>query len=703
MVVLVVGFALAGSLMGTAYYLNSSQKSLLANHALTNAQSGAWQGVEILRKYLNTLTDEELQKLDNTNINLNSLNASELRFKNVTTRVLDAEKRQYEVMATVENKSDRSQASSRLEVLFKINRNEKETTKETTVDVGVINIFGDLKVTGRVEILGDTKAIVNVQGNFTSLGNYFTGVSALMVTGNVHLKGGGENIKKIVANGDVIMDSGVADEVYAKGSITINNGRAVGNLYADKNITITNGSAQIADALGDVYMKGASIQKIIAGGDVTLANGTIGDVDARGTITLAGGSKYGTLRSLKGITFTANSASQAGDFISNGSINFGKSSLKVGNVISAGNITCTATWWTNYLMLNAKGTYTNCATANRKQMDPSYFPLKDEDIQPTGSQQTVAIMEKTMIDAYVYKGDANYIFSYDKTKANVQVTLQNLDSPLNGKTFYMGSYPNSWNDWGYLCTEVASNVCKSVPVSKITVGSGSNGDAKKIINYNNGVWELRGFSNSGKETRTPPAVPALSPGVIFFDGKVKFLEGNFVNTVLSTNNIEFSGAGTGVYAPNFVTKEYLCDRVKYPNNNYADYPYMKPINLCGTSRLKLADVALLAGSFVRNSSGVKTTEYQGGDITLATSYIYGNVIAGNRFYTKNTGHITGTLDAENLANPESVTDMSSLFDNVVDLTGIDLDKDKQEQVDDSDSSSESDVDSEPYIKWVRYS
>ena len=52
LIVLLVGLAVAASALGTAYYINTSQRTLVASHALTNAQSGAWTGVEVFRKYL---------------------------------------------------------------------------------------------------------------------------------------------------------------------------------------------------------------------------------------------------------------------------------------------------------------------------------------------------------------------------------------------------------------------------------------------------------------------------------------------------------------------------------------------------------------------------------------------------------------------------------------------------------------------------
>ena len=62
LVVLLVGLAVAASALGTAYYINTSQRTLVSSHALTNAQSGAWSGVEIFRKYLLSREETDLTK-----------------------------------------------------------------------------------------------------------------------------------------------------------------------------------------------------------------------------------------------------------------------------------------------------------------------------------------------------------------------------------------------------------------------------------------------------------------------------------------------------------------------------------------------------------------------------------------------------------------------------------------------------------------
>lgn len=85
LVVLLVGLAVAASALGTAYYINTSQKSLVSSHALTNAQSGAWTGVEVFRKYLNSLDVAGIASLHDQNLTLKVQGGRELKVNNISS------------------------------------------------------------------------------------------------------------------------------------------------------------------------------------------------------------------------------------------------------------------------------------------------------------------------------------------------------------------------------------------------------------------------------------------------------------------------------------------------------------------------------------------------------------------------------------------------------------------------------------------
>ena len=61
--VVLVGIVLSVTILGTAYYIRAKQHAEVANHAVTNAQSGAWIGVELLRKYFESLNKNQIDSL----------------------------------------------------------------------------------------------------------------------------------------------------------------------------------------------------------------------------------------------------------------------------------------------------------------------------------------------------------------------------------------------------------------------------------------------------------------------------------------------------------------------------------------------------------------------------------------------------------------------------------------------------------------
>lgn len=60
--VMLVGIVLVVTILGTSYYIRAKQQAGVTNHAVTNAQSGAWIGVELLRKYFESLNKTQIDK-----------------------------------------------------------------------------------------------------------------------------------------------------------------------------------------------------------------------------------------------------------------------------------------------------------------------------------------------------------------------------------------------------------------------------------------------------------------------------------------------------------------------------------------------------------------------------------------------------------------------------------------------------------------
>ncbi len=707
LIVLLVGLALASSVLGTAYYLKSSQKSLAVSHALTNAQSGAWTGVEVFRKYLNGLDGAAILNLDNETVKLNVQGGRELTVKEIKTSQISASPEKYQVSAQIQNVSEISEASSTIEIVYEITF-DGNSLQPSNGGIAGINLYGDVKVSGNVHIDGGDKALINIQGNFSTTGNGFTGVDTLSVTGNVDLRGGGEKIKTIISNGNVYLGSGSEVEyVYAKGTVTIESGKQEGEIYADQDIIITNGSVKLANTLKNITFEGANAGSLIAGNNITIRNGSVETALAKGSIYINGGSSMGIFKSLNDISILSNSLQGINSFTANGDISANQWLTTYGHLASSGTVTCVSKDTVTRFKSLRYASSTTCPEPNGTNVFKisNTTLVQESDIPVTGSTKSVPITEKTGIDAYNYKSQANYVFSQENNGAIIKVTLQNIENTaLNGKTFYVGAYPKDKSDWGYLCETIVNKVCQSKPVAKITQNSTGEGDNSKQITYSNDKWNINVSFKNDKDQNIP-SNPDLAPGIMFFEGDLDITRGHFINTFIATKNITFINAGESVvYAPNYVEKELICNRTFFPNENSTPNIYIKPSNLCRATTLDIGDIALLAGSYLRtiNADGTltKTSTYQGGNITLSEAYIYGNIMAGNRYYVNNTGHVFGSITAENLLNPNDINDKSSLFDTSVDLTKTDTSSNSNnDNIIPDDGSNNKD---RAKIRWSRY-
>ena len=115
--VMLVGIVLSVTILGTAYYIRAKQHAEVANHAVTNAQSGAWIGVELLRKYFESLNKNQIDSLQigNAAIGLSGITAS---IDSITPPTNSTDP--YQIIATIKNVSATSKAASSIRVLYNI-------------------------------------------------------------------------------------------------------------------------------------------------------------------------------------------------------------------------------------------------------------------------------------------------------------------------------------------------------------------------------------------------------------------------------------------------------------------------------------------------------------------------------------------------------------------------------------------------------
>lgn len=763
LIVLLVGLAIAASALGTAYYINTSQRTLVTSHALTNAQSGTWTGVEVFRKYIDQYVDKvknksedeitaEINKLNGETFTLNVNDGRTLNVKNVVVEVLSTTPETYRVTADIQNLSSKSESSATIQVTYLISLSGSNKSNNGNTSVNAIDIYGDLKVAGGIEIKGGKNAVVNVHGNFESTGNTFIGVNELNVTGNVTLNGGGERVGTIVSNGDVYLGpGGEVNFVYAKGKITVNTGKQVGEMYADKDIVITNGSVKVANTLSNITLTGGGTGTIlIAGGDITVNNGSAGNADAQGTISFTGNSAN-TLTAGKNITVnngTIGIAKAKGEIIANsGSIT---NALAKGNItVNSGGVTlsksttektfiCNVDSWNQLESIYAKKikySQPNCANNSASAINTFSTPTvnfsSDEPKVPSGSTKAVIASDGIIVNVLDNLADANYIFYIDSNQ-RIKVKVQNVkDQTTNvdySGDYYLAKIRIGGNkDWigeeytGYLCKEVQENdnqFCKYdtnktvesivhnqwYTEEKVTIDykyyyqlklfpnepNTTNGQFVSYQSYDK-TWVLNDTSYQGTHNVIAPDVPSLVPGVMFFYGNLKVGQGAYNNSMLATGNIE--AYIPSIYSPNYAGANKIC--------NVSGYKM--PSNLCKSSveltRIAIGDIALMAGSCTNGNSlqSCKAT-YSGGDINLTSnSNIFGKVVAGSRFNTSGESQITGQITAANLGVSQS--NSSSFNSNVViDLTNVE--NDSGSSTDDNNTNGTDEIFTK--IKWARY-
>ncbi|WP_151981870.1 hypothetical protein [Acinetobacter guerrae] len=630
LVVLLVGLALASSVLGTAYYLKSSQNSLATSHALTNAQSGAWTGVEVFRKYLSGLDGPAILNLDHQTAQLNIQGGREIKINQIQVSQVGTNPEKYQVSAHVQNISERSEASSTIEIIYEITPSHVSTSGETTPGTAnnfdsVMNFYGGLNVSGDIQLAnaGD-KAVINVEGDFSAGGISLTGVKTINATGDVSL-GSSAVVENIYSNGTIVLQGSatVTNIASAQKEIQMNSwGTPQGYFYANENI----------------YLKGADIK---------------------------------SADTLKSITSTVWS--------------------RIGTAIAKENITCVGTGWSNFDSLQAKNLI-NCPTVTGKTHSP---PIAT----PQGAFAPVSLSNKPIINALnsKYVDEANYIFKFNTTLNRPIVTINNIQDIPNGD-YEIGKYSNNntWY-WGNLCKELnTDSTCRTAVVGNLY----PNLSQKQRISYSSGLWTVDdevGNSTGSVGSSNPPTTPSLAPGVMLFYGNVSMPRGLFVNTILATGNIQY-GASITIYAPNYAG----------PNSTCNVSGYKMPLNLClsasAMTKASIGNVALLAGSCADDSS-VTTCEasYTGGTVTLgASSYVYGNIIAGNVLETSGSSHILGAILAAALGNVGQGNKLGNTT--TVDFNGINQHENFDPSIPkDEDTTPPSDDSSDnAKIRWARY-
>lgn len=581
---------------------------------------------------------------------MNVQGGKELKINNITSSQTSTEPNIYRVTAKVQNISDNSAASSTIQVVYEISFNDdtedddSSSGSESTFP-SAMNFYGNLDANGGIKIsnAGD-RAVVNVAGNF-STGTGLTGVKELKVIGDVNISGGGiTGLENIYSNGNVTLNaSGSANLVSAKGQVKTSGSVSAKNIYADGDVIYdSSGNSNSIDSKGSITVsRNATVNQATAGVNILLSNGTINNLLANANI-------------------------------------INKTEKKVLSAKSGGTFTCAKTNWSDFTSIAAVK-FENCPT-NTKM---TTLAAGTQVAFPTGALATVSMTQKPIINASSYESQANYIFSVN-AQNQIMVYVRSVNGVTEGSYHLAKKKIDSNQAWGYLCKTVDSN---NFCTSDVVANFGSQKTyVNEIITYSNGIWTL----NDNQQNMN-----SLAGGILFFKGSVNLSQGKYVNTFISTGNIEY-GTSITLSAPNYADASQTCGSTYYPT----------PSNLCSSKTTltlaSLANIALLAGSCTDASTIEKcSASYNGGDIVLKSSAtILGNIIAGNKITTSGNTNVKGSMLAAALGQNSGSTFGGGT---TIDMNGLGEDKTTITVPSNEEDDNQSESTTERVkIKWARY-
>lgn len=372
--------------------------------------------------------------------------------------------------------------------------------------------------------------------------------------------------------------------------------------------------------------------------------------------------------------------------LSNGTINnllananiINKTEKKVLSAKSGGTFTCAKTNWSDFTSIAAVK-FENCPT-NTKM---TTLAAGTQVAFPTGALATVSMNQKPIINASSYESQANYVFSVN-AQNQIMVYIRSVNGVTEGSYHLAKKKIGNNQAWGYLCKTVDSN---NFCTSDVVANFGSQKTyVNEIITYSNGTWTLNDNQKS---------MNSLAGGILFFKGSVNLSQGKYVNTFISTGNIEY-GTSITLSAPNYADASQTCGSTYYPT----------PSNLCSSKTTltlaSLANIALLAGSCTDASTIEKcSASYNGGDIVLKSSAtILGNIIAGNKITTSGNTNVKGSMLAAALGQNSGSTFGGGT---TIDMNGLGEDKTTITVPSNEEDDNQSESTTERVkIKWARY-
>jgi len=617
------GLAFTATVLGSAAYIRSTEAVSLASHAQVQAQLKAWTGVEIVREYLASLQSTGnltamagvVAATPNLALTINGVTGVAATLVSVDSGTNPSV---FTAQITGSTASGtRAQATSTIQAVYSVSSGGSSNM------VPALNFDRSLALGGSISITpanSSTKYSINVLGDVSTSGNSITGVNTINATGTINI-GSGSSFQQLNSNCDVVISGSVQ-------AATIN---------AQRNICETGSAASSALALANGSVSTQSSES---------ANGTISALvhpTPASSCSAEGASQNGTtaatcpVPSVNGVDLSAGSAGAA---YVNTEGNVVLSSGAIGKLYAAGNLDVTSS--------GSVGSGTvGSLTKPSWNSSVNVTPVSGYTVNITPA--VAVTLQTSQFNATTLQPVANYSFSVNSS-GFVQVQVYDVNGISNG-TYYLGNYGGGYQD--YLCTAVSGTegstwsepTCTAPAVTaapKICQGQSSYNSCFTVTT----TAGVSTFSIDGT---------SMVPGIVYFAGNLDLKDGTYYDTFIATYNITTSNSDT-VYAVNFAGYSGTSGGVQYAptgicTNSY--FPRYYPLDFCNTSTATfdstaaagVGNYALLDGSWT-GSSYPGQGGYLGGNVEIgSSSYIYGDIKAGNAFKSDGNANVAGIVSA----------------------------------------------------------
>lgn len=655
LLMMLTGVALTATTMGMMHSIRSAQEQQMASHASVPAESRAWEGVELVRQYLQSVTESSI-----------TVGALSFSGSSITAKVIAKEIVNGATRVTVNITGSSTLATSTLQVVYTL----------TTVASGggaigntlgtALSFNGDLNYTGgSLSIVnGPNLAYIAVTGVLKISSGATASVSGC-AKGGIDLSGGGiANNAILRTEGNFKMSSSSAPTNLTVGAKTVDISQGGGTYASVKagafTANVLSGTTRIGTALIGGTLNTDTVKTItpvLEGTSlITLTDGTVYTLDlTRITVTN------------NVITTTATDAAKriSGTGTLPATISMTYSAVYGGDVtFSTATVT---TFWANNINFNGwSGTYSilkahgnvSVLTANIGQFQGGGNLSVTQWNTPTfssASRISGVILNNSGGSVYTGNAISNLTFGVPNSSPGLpgvpycDVTVKRVDvTALQDQANYVFYFDGT------------------TPMLRIQNVKKANGTAVAPGPYNLKTMDMRkldtlafmtcGYGNNTcGASATPSAgwvlsgVTAFPPGVAWFQGNMSFdgVQGSrLTNTVLATGNVTLTSSGhIPLYAPNFSGATNTCGGAFYPGN------------LCKSTTALATWTDANGGTRTGLPIGNIAIEAEGALYTSGWD-IYGNVILGGLVNTSGaTTNIKGGLSTGN--NGISATTISA--------------------------------------------